>query len=185
MKNKQTDLSTYSTGGYSPGKGIVMQTCWYFVNILFLKNSLSVFSGLKVRILKWFGADIGTGVVIKPSVNIKYPWRLTVGDHTWIGENVWIDNLADVTIGSHVCLSQGAMLLTGNHNYKKESFDLITKPITLEDGVWIGAKTVVCPGVHCKSHSVLAVGSVAIGDLDEYSIYQGNPAAIKKKREIV
>ena len=185
MKNTQTDLSTYSTDGYSPGKGIVIQTIWYFVNILFFKNSFSVLSGLKVRILKWFGATVGKGVVIKPSVNIKYPWRLVIGDHTWIGENVWIDNLAEVTIGSNVCISQGAMLLSGNHNYKKESFDLITKAITLEDGVWIGAKSVVCPRVHCKSHSVLAVGSVAISDLDEYSIYQGNPASVKKKREMI
>jgi len=181
----KTDLSSYTTGDYTPGKSTLIQILWYFTNMLLFKSSWFILSGPKVALLRLFGASVGQGVVIKPNVNIKYPWRLKVGDHTWIGENAWIDNLADVTIGSHVCLSQGAMLLTGNHNFKKESFDLITKPITLEDGVWIGAKTVVCPGVHCKSHSVLAVGSVAIGDLDEYSIYQGNPAAIKKKREIV
>jgi putative colanic acid biosynthesis acetyltransferase WcaF len=97
---------------------------------------------------------------------------------------VWIDNLTSVTIGDHVCLSQGALLLTGNHNYKKNTFDLITGPITLEDGVWIGAKSVVCPGVRCSSHSVLAVGSVAAKDLKPYFIYQGNPAAPVRERII-
>ena len=120
--------------------------------------------------------QIGKGVVIKPSVNIKYPWKLIVGDHVWIGENVWIDNLAEVFISDNVCISQGAMLLTGNHNYKLSTFDLIIGTITLEDGVWIGAKSVVCPGVKCASHSVLTVGSIATKNLEPYIIYQGNPA---------
>ncbi len=122
--------------------------------------------------------------VIKPKVNIKYPWFLILGDYVWIGEKVWIDNLAQVTIGSNVCISQGALLLCGNHNYKKPSFDLITGKITLEDGVWIGALATVCPGVCCKSHSILTVGSVATKDMDSYSIYQGNPAFKTKNREL-
>lgn len=178
----ETNLSNYTTGEYSPGRGKLIQACWYFVNILFFKNSLSVISSFKVSLLRMFGASVGRGVVIKPNVNIKYPWKLVIDDHSWIGEGVWIDNLADVTIGKNVCLSQGAMLLTGNHNYRKETFDLITKPITIEDGVWIGAKAVVCPGVLCKSHSILAVGSVANSELESYSIYQGNPAVKKRKR---
>jgi len=178
----KTDLSTYTTGDYSPGRGKLVVACWYLVNTLFFKNSLSVFSGLKRFLLRLFGASVGEGVIIKPKVNIKYPWRLEVGDHSWIGEGVWIDNLAEVKIGKHVCLSQGAMLLTGNHNYKKETFNLITEPIKLEDGVWIGAQSVVCPGVQCKSHCILSVGSVANKDMEEYSIYQGNPAEFKRKR---
>ena len=107
-----------------------------------------------------------------------------IGDNCWIGEDVWIDNLAKVTIGNHVCLSQGSYLLTGSHNYKKETFDLLLGEIVLEDGVWIGAKATVCPGVTCKSHSILAVGSIATKDLEEYGVYQGNPAVWKRKREI-
>ena len=135
-------------------------------------------------VLKLFGAKIGKGVVIKPNVNIKYPWLLEIGDHTWVGEKVWIDNLAKVTIGSNVCLSQGAMLLCGNHNYKKTTFDLILGEIVLEDGTWIGAHAVVCPGVTTGSHSILAVNSVANKDLESYSVYQGNPA-VKIRERIV
>jgi len=97
---------------------------------------------------------------------------------------VWIDNLAKVEIGDNVCISQGAYLLTGNHNYKEETFDLIVKEIIIEDGVWIGAKSIVCPGVRLKTHSILTVGSVLTSDAEEYTIYQGNPAKSIRKRII-
>lgn len=126
--------------------------------------------------LRLFGAKIGTDVLIKPCVNIKYPWFLEIGDHSWIGENAWIDNLAKVTVGANVCISQGAYLLTGNHDYSTPGFNLIIKGIVIEDGVWIGARSVICPGVTCKSHAVLSAGSVATKDLEANSIYQGNPA---------
>ena len=134
--------------------------------------------------MRFFGATVGQRVTIKPGVNIKYPWKLEIGDDVWIGEDAWIDNLVEVTIGKNSCVSQGAMLLTGSHNYKKATFDLMTGKIHLEDGVWIGAKSVVCPGVTCHSHSVLAVNSVAVQEMRPYSIYQGNPAKSKRERHI-
>jgi putative colanic acid biosynthesis acetyltransferase WcaF len=139
---------------------------------------------LKHALLRFFGAKVGTGLVIKTKVRIKYPWRLEIGDHCWIGESVWIDNLDTVTLGNHVCLSQGAMLLTGNHDYKKSDFPYRLGGIIIEDGVWIGAQSVVCPGIVCKSHAVLTVKSVAAKDLDAWSVYAGNPAIPVRKREI-
>ncbi len=180
----KTDLSKYQNPEYKPGGGTIKRLAWYFTNAVFLRNPLNPFSGVKVFLLKLFGAKIGKGVVIKPAVNIKYPWRLSIGNYSWLGENVWIDNLEDVAIADNCCLSQGAMLLTGNHNYKKTTFDLMTKGIILESGVWIGAYSIVAPGVCCKSHSVLAVNSVAVADLASYSIYQGNPAKKVRDRQI-
>jgi len=184
LNANSTNLKTYTNSGYRPGANALIRTIWYFINILFFINPLNPFNFSKRLLLRLFGAKVGKGVVIKPSVNIKYPWRLSIGDYTWIGEKVWIDNLDEVVIGSNVCISQGAMLLTGNHNYKKTSFDLITKPINLEDGAWLGAKAVVCPGVTVGSHALLTVGSIATGDLDKYSIYQGNPAIKIRERVI-
>lgn len=178
------DLSNYSVGDYHPGAGLVKRLMWYITNVLFFRNSLNAVSGLKVLLLRLFGARVGKGVVIKPAVNIKYPWRLRIGDHSWIGENVWIDNLVTVDVGSNVCISQGALLLTGNHNYKSKSFDLITGPIVLKDGAWVGAMAVVCPGVTCGTHSVLTVNSVANKDLDDHTIYSGNPAEPVRVRTI-
>lgn len=176
-----TDLSVYDNKWYKPGP-FFKRFSWYWVNTIFFKSGLFPFYRLKVFLLKLFGTKIGHGVLIKPFVNIKYPWQLELGDHIWIGEHVWIDNLAKVTIGSHVCLSQGAFLLTGNHDFTKVTFDLIIKPIILEEGVWIGANTIVCPGVVCRDHSLLTVGSVATSDMSSYGIYTGNPAVKVKDR---
>jgi putative colanic acid biosynthesis acetyltransferase WcaF len=180
-----TDLSKYDNNWYHPGAGIVKRTLWYFVNHLVLTHGLFPVSSIKVFLLRLFGAKIGKSVNIKPSVNIKYPWLLEVGNHVWIGEEVWIDNLAKVRIGSNVCISQGAMLLTGNHDFTKTTFDLRIGEITLEDGVWIGARAVVCPAVSCGSHSVLAVNSVATRNMEAFYIYRGNPAEKVRVREIV
>ena len=67
-------------------------------------------------------------------------------------------------------------MISGSHNYKMSTFDLLIGKIILEDGVWIAAKSVVSSGVTCKTHSVLTLNSVATQDLDEYGIYRGNPA---------
>ena len=182
MQSK-TDLLRYNNSWYKPGATLVVRVMWYLVNRAFF-ISYFPFSSVKVFLLRLFGARIGKGVMFKPHINIKYPWRLTVGNYSWIGEGVWIDNLDDVVIGDNCCLSQGAMLLCGNHNYKKSTFDLMTGKVTLEEGVWIGAKAIVCGGVVCKSHAVLTAGSVAADVLEAYSIYQGNPAVKIKNREI-
>jgi putative colanic acid biosynthesis acetyltransferase WcaF len=183
-KIQQTDLSSYNNAPFNPGGSTLKRILWYYANAIFLKNSLLPSYRFKSFLLRSFGAKIGNGVVIKPGVNIKYAWHLTIGDHTWIGENVWIDCLVPVTIGSNVCLSQGAVLLTGNHNYKKVSFNLMVAGFHLENGVWIGAAAIVTPGITAASHAVLTSGSVANSNLEAYSIYQGNPAVKIRERVI-
>ena len=177
----KTDLSKYNNDWYKPGNKFI-RFLWFFVNVFFLQSKLCPFNNVKVFLLRIFGAKIGSNVIIKPGVNIKYPWKLKIGNHVWIGEKVWIDNLDDIIIGDNVCLSQGSMLLCGSHNYKSSTFDLLIGKIIIEDGVWIGSKSVVLQNVTCKNHSVLSVNSVASSNLDEYSIYRGNPAVRLKDR---
>lgn len=183
MSQLKTDLSSFSNSWYKSGGSAFSKGLWYLVNICFFKSAFPFYGG-KRFLLRLFGAKIGRGVIIKPHVSIKYPWRLNIGNFVWIGENVWIDNLATVTLKDNSCVSQGAMLLCGNHNYKKVSFDLIVGEITLEEGAWAGAQSVVCPGVKLGSHSLLTVGSVATHNLEPYWIYQGNPAQKVKERQI-
>ena len=180
---KQVDNSAYRAS-IDIGASRIKQVCWYFVNIIFFKNPFNILSSLKVTLLRWFGARLGRGVVVKPAVNIKFPWKLQVGDHSWIGEDVWIDNLSDVIIGNNVTLSQGCLLLTGSHDHSRTSFDFLSSVIALEDGVWIGAKAVVAGGITCHSHSILGINSVAEKDLEPYTIYKGNPAVPVLKRVI-
>jgi putative colanic acid biosynthesis acetyltransferase WcaF len=179
----KTDLSTFDNSWYKPGNKIKW-ALWHITSSVFFINPLFPFSAFKVFLLRLFGARIGNGVVFKPRVAIKFPWFLEIGNNVWIGEAVWIENMGKVKIGNNCCVSQGAMLLTGNHNFKKTNFDLMIGDITLEDGVWIGAHAVVCPGVLCKSHAVLSVNSVATETLEPYSVYKGNPAVKIRDREI-
>lgn len=179
---KTTDLSSFTTGNFDKGAGFIKQTLWYFTNALLVRASWNPFMGIKIALLKAFGAKIGKGLVIKNNVCIKFPWKITIGDNVWLGEYAWIDNLDYVTIGNNVCISQGALRLTGNHDYTRSSFDYRNAPIKIEDGAWIGAKTVVCPGVIVNSHAILTVGSIATKSMEEYGIYQGNPAKLIRKR---
>jgi putative colanic acid biosynthesis acetyltransferase WcaF len=183
MNKYKTDLSSYNNAWYQPGKSVFIRVLWYGTNMLFFK-SFFPFYGIKRMMLRLFGAVVGNNVIIKPHVSIKYPWKLIIGNNVWIGEGVWIDNLAMVNLGNNSCLSQGAMLLCGNHNYKKRSFDLIVGDISIEEGAWVGARATVCPGVKLGSHSLLTVGSVATANLEAYWIYQGNPAQKLKMRNI-
>jgi putative colanic acid biosynthesis acetyltransferase WcaF len=181
---KPTDLSLYQNTAYNPGGNGLKRFLWFYVNALIFKTSLVPVSAVKRSLLRLFGADIAKGVVIKPCVNIKYPWNLSIGQNTWIGENVWIDSLVQINIGANACLSHGATILTGSHNYKKQAFDLITNAVIIADGVWIGAGAIVNQGVIAASHSVLTAGSVANKNLDEYAVYQGNPAVKIRMRQI-
>jgi len=179
----QVDLSRFDNSKtFDPGAGVVKRTIWYFVNVLFFQNPAFPFRSPKPILLRLFGAQVGKGVVIHPNVNIKFPWKLSIGDHSWIGQRVWLDNLDRLTIGSHVVISQGAIIIQGSHDYKKVDYPTYSKPVVLEDGSWIGAGAIVTLGVTVKSHAVLAAGSVATKDLDAYTIYQGNPAMPVRER---
>lgn len=177
----KVELNQFNNDWFCPGSKLKI-ALWTLFSIAFIQTAFPWPIFIKKRLLQVFGCKVGKSFVIKPEVSIKYPWKLTIGDYVWIGKKVWIDNLAQVNLHSHVCVSQGAMLLTGNHNYKKASFDLEIGEITLKNGVWIAAKSIVCPGVVCEENSVLSVSSVATKNLVSNKIYQGNPATPKKNR---
>jgi putative colanic acid biosynthesis acetyltransferase WcaF len=159
-----------------------MIAMWILVSTLIFESNWFVLTGIKPVILRLFGASIGRKVVIKPNVKIKFPWRLTVGAHSWIGEGVWIDNLAPVTIGNNVCISQNAQLVTGNHAFDKRSFDIMVQPIVIQDQVWIGARALIAPGVTCEKGSVLLMGSVLLKRMAQNKVYFGYPAKFYKER---
>lgn len=177
-------LDRYDNAEYFPGAGTLKRALWYWVNALVFASWWLPHSRLKCALLRLFGAKVGVGVVIKPRVNIKYPWHVELGDHVWIGEGAWLDSLGPIRIGSHVCISQGAYLCTGNHDYKDPAFGLIVEGITLDDGAWVGAKAVVCPGTSIGSNAVLTVASVGHGALTENGIYRGNPAKWVRARTL-
>ncbi|MBQ0047158.1 MAG: WcaF family extracellular polysaccharide biosynthesis acetyltransferase [Prevotellaceae bacterium] len=177
-------LGDFDGSDFDKGAGKVKIMLWYMVNALIVRASWNPMMGIKIWLLRRFGAKIGKGLVIKNNVIIKGPWYLTVGDNCWLGEGCWIDNLDRVTLGNNVCISQGALLLTGNHDYTAPTMPYRNAPIVVEDGAWVGAKTVVCPGVTVHEGAILTVGSVATKDLEAWKVCQGNPAKEIRERKI-
>lgn len=175
-------LDQYTLGTYTPGAPLWKQILWYFLGDPLIRSRWLSFSVLKVWVLRCFGAQIGQQVRIKPNVRVKFPWRLTIGDYVWIGENAWLDNLAPITLESHVCLSQDVYLCTGNHDWTHPDFKLIPAPIQIEQGSWIAARAVIGPGVTVGRGAVLTLASVTSCSLQPMTIYAGNPAQPIKSR---
>jgi putative colanic acid biosynthesis acetyltransferase WcaF len=175
-------LKTYDNSWFDPGGSKLKRATWFFLGQPLLRSAWIPFSKMRVLLLRAFGAQIGTGVVIKPAVDVKYPWHLVVGNDCWIGEHCWIDNLTIVRIGSNVCISQGTYFCTGNHDWTDPSFGLMIAPIQLSDGSWAGAKSVFTPGSVLGRNSVASAGAVIVGTVPDSEIFAGNPATFVKKR---
>lgn len=177
------DLSRYAAPEFDRGRSRIVEGLWMLIQALFVSSWLPG-SAHRRLLLRLFGAKIGARVVIKPGVRVKFPWRLRIGDNSWIGECAWIDNLAPVAIDHDCCISQGAYLCTGSHDWSAAGFDLMTRPITLEAGAWVGARATVGPGVTLGRGAVLGLGSTASKDLDPWTVYAGVPAVPVKHRTI-
>lgn len=174
------NLNKFNNSWYKPGNKFKI-LCWMIVSSVFFEAFFPWPNKLKIMILNIFGSKISEGVVIKPNVKIKYPWFLTVGEYSWIGEFVWIDNLADVSIGKNSILSQGVYLCTGNHNFKSETFDLMLGEIKIGNSTWIGAKSVISPNVTICDQTIVSLGSVVKKSIEKPGIYGGNPASFIKE----
>ena len=181
---KAVRLDRFQNDWYDPGRNTMVRVLWIIVSGCFFLTWLPWPSGLKCRLLGAFGAKIADGVVVKPRVNIKYPWKLCIGSHTWIGEDVWLDSIGKIEIGAHCCLSQGVMIETGNHDWSKVTFDLVVNPVVIEDGAWAAVRSTLLPGSRLASHAVLAAGAVLSGSTEPYGIYVGVPAVRVKERRI-
>ena len=155
------------------GQILIIEILWILV-FRPIVNSFIPGSEWRKLILKGFGAQIGKSVKFNPGLKIKMPWKLLIGDYCWIGEETWIDNIASVRISENVCISQGVYLCTGNHNFKKSSFDLTCEPISIESNVWIGAKSIIGPGYRIGSGSVITIGSIIKENIPKNSLFKNN-----------
>lgn len=156
----ERNLREYQNDFYHPGRGFVVRILWYYLSLMVFESGWFPFNGLKLRLLRLFGAKVGQGVVMHPNVRVKYPWRLTVGDHCWIGREAWIDNLDDVVLESDVCISQGAYLCTGSHDHRSPTFELKTGPITVRHGAWICCRAVVLGGADVPRLEIVPANQV-------------------------
>ena len=180
----QVRLRDFDNSWYRPGRSRFWQIAWFFAGLPLLRCSMLPSSRLRVWLLRLFGAEVGARAVIKPGVRVKYPWRLKLGSDCWLGEDCWIDNLADVRLGDNVCISQGAYLCTGNHDWSDPRFGLSVEPIWLGDGSWVGAKAFIAPAVILGEGAVAAAASVVLRSIPDFEIFAGNPAVFIRRRRI-
>ena len=176
------DLSKFTNPEFERGVPRWKEALWCVCRAVVFGTWLPVPSVVKVVLLRLFGAKVGRGVVIRSRVNITFPWRFECGDHVWIGDEVMILSLDRVVLGSSVCVSQRAFLCTGSHDFGKVGFDLITRPIVVGDGCWIGALAFVAPGVTFEAGSRCGAGAVVTRDVGEGESVNGVPARLGSVR---
>jgi len=181
MKKVRLDLFDKNVN-FIRGASTIKFTIWYSLKIIFFLSSIPYPNKFKVTLLKIFGAKIGKGLILKPRVNIHFPWKLDIGDHVWIGEEVCILNFEKCIIGNNVCISQRAFLCGGNHNYNFPSMPYRNGTIFLNDGCWIGAASFIGPNVTLGENTVISANSFVSKSLEGNRIYSGNPVNFIKNR---
>jgi putative colanic acid biosynthesis acetyltransferase WcaF len=173
-------LNKFDNSGWGRGRSKMIELLWLGCQFVFFGDTILPLYGLKRFILRIFGARLGSGVIIKPRVRVKFPWRLQLGDHVWIGEGVQILNLAPVNIASNSCISQNAFLCTGSHNFHSQNFPLVVKPINVGRSSWIAANTFIGPGVDIGDGCIVGAGCVLMKSLPSHHSSYGNPSVIKE-----
>jgi putative colanic acid biosynthesis acetyltransferase WcaF len=175
------DLSLADKGNYVRRVSRLTEALWFVVEACIINNKLVPFSALRVALLRCFGAKIGPNCRFVHPLRIKAPWNLEVGANSWFGVDAWIYNQAPIRIGANVCISQGAFLTAGSHDYAT-NMDLRVAPIVIEDGVWIASKCVVQMGVTIGRSTVVTPLSVVHRSLAANGIYGGNPVRFIRQR---
>ncbi len=169
------DLRQYDQSNFDRGKPGWFILLWWFVQAVTFPLTLHSLSGIRCWILRRFGAKIGQGVLIRPTARITYPWKVTIGNYSWIGDDVVLYSLDQINIGQHCVISQKSYLCTGSHEITDPAFGLKTASITLEDGAWVAADCFVAPGVVIGSNAVIAARSSVFSDMPPGQVCIGTP----------
>ena len=176
------DLSKFKLPVNFRGKSAWKVQVWWIVQSVFINLSPQFMYGWRRFLLRCFGANIGKGVLVRPSVHIQYPWKLSVGDYSWIGDDVVLYSLDDIKIGCNTVISQKAYLCAGTHDYQSPDFAIEARPIIIEDECWLAADVFVAPGVTIGKGTVVGARSSVFTSLPAGKICFGTPAKIVRNR---
>lgn len=176
------NLQLYDQSGFDRGRSTPYILLWWLIQAIFFPLTLHNAHRLRCSLLRLFGAKIGTGVVIRPTARITYPWKLTIGDYSWIGDNVVLYSLDEINIGSHSIISQNCYLCTGSHNIHSPNFTLKTAPITIGNGVWVASDCFIAQGIKIGSNSIIGARSTVLSNIPAEYLAWGNPCKPYKNR---
>ncbi|NEO82153.1 hormogonium polysaccharide biosynthesis acetyltransferase HpsU [Moorena sp. SIO4G3] len=178
------DLSKYDSSQFDRGRPSWLVLIWWLVQAIAFPLSLHNFNGFRRWLLQLFGAKIGTNVIIRPTARFTYPWKVEIGDYSWIGDDVVFYSIDRIRIGSHCIISQKCYLCTGSHDIKDPRFGLITAEINVGNGAWIATDCFVAPGVHIGANAVIGARSSVFSNIPEQQVCWGTPARARYRREV-
>lgn len=178
------DLRTYDQSDYDRGRSGVYVLLWWLVQAIAFPLSPHFANGFRCWLLRRFGATVGEGVIVRPTARFTYPWKLTIGDFCWIGDDVVFYSLDEIHLGNHCVVSQKSYLCTGSHDIGDRQFGLKTNPIRLGNGVWIATDCFIAAGVTIGSNTVVGARSSVFSDLPGGQICLGSPCRPKSPRRM-
>ncbi len=184
MTERVQDLGSFRLPPNFRGRPGWYVQLWWIVQATLFRWSPQFMYGWRSFLLQLFGAKIGKGAIIRPTAEITYPWKLTMGDHCWVGDDAALYTLGEIRIGDNACISQQCYLAGSGHDYRKPTFDMTPDPITIEAEVWLATRVFVAPGVTVGRGAVVGAGSVVIKDLPPMMICAGNPARAIRPRPL-
>jgi putative colanic acid biosynthesis acetyltransferase WcaF len=155
---------------------------WRLVWVLFYRPTPWFMYKFRVFLLNSFGANIDYSAHPENSSFVEFPWNLTMGKKSSIGEGSWIYCLDKIVIGENSCIGQGCQLITGSHNYKSKNFEMITAPISIGTGCWLTSSVTVLMGVNINDYSVVGINSLVTKSIDANRVALGQPTKIVGKR---
>jgi putative colanic acid biosynthesis acetyltransferase WcaF len=185
MEGRVQDLSRATVPAGFRGRPAWFVQLWWIAQALLFHPSPQVFYGWRRFLLRCFGARIGNGVRIRPSVTVTYPWKLSIGDWSWVGDNVTLYTLGEIVIGENSVVSQHAYLCAGSHDYTRPTFDIYAQPIHIEPEAWVAAHAFVGPGVTIGRGAVIGACSVVLKDVAPMMVCAGNPLKVLRTRTTV
>ena len=176
------DLSKYNQDWYSRGRNPLIVIIWWMVQGTIFRFSLHNMYAWRNFLLKMFGAKVANGVKVRASASFTYPWKVSIGENTWIGDHVKLYSLDEIIIGNNCVISQESYLCTGSHDLTDPHFGLITKPIIIKDGAWVASDVFIYPGVTVHELGVVAARSTVTKDVNYNEVHAGSPAKYVKNR---
>ncbi len=176
------DLSKFSLPAGFRGRSGWQVQAWWVVQAVAFGCSPQFMYGWRRFVARCFGAKIGKNVLLRPSVKMTYPWKVTIGDHSWIGDEVVLYSLGEIEIGANAVVSQRSYICAASHDFTKPTFDIYAKKVTIEDEAWIATDVFVAPGVTIGQGTVVGARSSVFSDLPAGMVCVGSPARPVKLR---
>lgn len=181
---KYQDLSSFTLPKNFRGRPAWVVQLWWVVQASLFRWSPQFAYGFRRYLLRLFGAHIGRNVIIRPSVTVTYPWKISIGDYSWVGDDVVLYSLGEIEIGAHAVVSQRSYLCTGDHDYTIVDFPIRERKISVGSEAWIAADVFIAPNVSIGKGCVVGARSTVLRDMPAFMLCAGYPAKPLRKRAV-